>query len=152
MNAPEVVIKAKALGVRLSLNGDRVKLRGPGSALAELKPEVAAHKPEVMAWLREHEEPPFWPWAPNLDADDVARLRTELATHIAALAALEHWPRDRLNEVTARAVRGPLSDLLPNVAHFRERVTEAQAEQQAHDEAARRAWRLIGFDDRRAES
>lgn len=52
MNATVIVNKAKAMGVRLSLNGDKVKLRGPTHAVAAIKPEVAAHKPEIVAHLR----------------------------------------------------------------------------------------------------
>ncbi|MGF6954732.1 hypothetical protein [Paraburkholderia youngii] len=91
----------------------------------------------------------FLPWGPYLEADDVRELRTELVGLIDTLAGIEHWPRNLRDEIMTRAVRGPLSDLLPNVHHFRERLAEAKADAHARELAARRAWRMEGFDDRR---
>jgi hypothetical protein len=42
-------------------------------------------------------------------------------------AAREWWDTQRLNYVLSRAVRGPLSDLLPNLHYFRERVLHTDA-------------------------
>nr|WP_158447129.1 hypothetical protein [Paraburkholderia sp. BL8N3] len=51
----------------------------------------------------------------------------------------------------SRALRGPVYDLLPNLAHFRERVAEIDAECEARHLLRRRAWRMEGFDDRRVK-
>ncbi|WP_233831777.1 hypothetical protein [Paraburkholderia sp. ZP32-5] len=137
MSAVEIVSKAKAMGVRLLLNGDGIKMRGPADAIATIKPVLAAHKPEVIAYLRtvEHEAAPadcsgallapdgglYLPWGPYLSPDDVRRMRAELAELIEDLADSEGWPADHRNDVLSRAMRGPLADLLPNLAYFRER-------------------------------
>ncbi|CAG4889808.1 hypothetical protein [Paraburkholderia saeva] len=92
----------------------------------------------------EHPVGPFWPWAPHLSAADIARLRSELAAMIAGLADLEHWPDDLRAGILDRAARDPLSALLSNVAHFSNRLAEAQADVLAREESARRAWRFDG--------
>ncbi|MGF6792400.1 hypothetical protein [Paraburkholderia sp. 35.1] len=52
MSVAEILCRARELGVRLRVEGDRVKMKGPPEALAELKPEIAAEKEEVMSFLR----------------------------------------------------------------------------------------------------
>lgn len=67
------------------------------------------------------------------------------------LAELEGgWAREYLDDVIGRAMRGPLFDLMPNVAHFRERVAAARAEHDASETKKARSWRLDGFENRRA--
>lgn len=47
---------------------------------------------------------------------------------VEALADLEAWPEEHLvDDVLSRAIRGPLANLLPNLAHFRERFGAARA-------------------------
>jgi hypothetical protein len=91
----------------------------------------------------------FLPWGPYISASDVSRLRAELAEMIEDLAALEGWAREHLNDVICRAMRGPLYDLFPNVAHFRERVAAARGEHDATETKKARSWRLDGFENRR---
>jgi len=57
----------------------------------------------------------YLPWAPHTSADDARRLRAELCNVIEALSTLEGLWLETLDEVLARAMRRPLSDLLPNL-------------------------------------
>ena len=82
------------------------------------------------------------PWGPRFSADDVRRMRTDLVGIIETLADMERWPAEHRDDVLARAVRGPLADLLPNLAHFRERLATAQAQAAARAATSRRAWRF----------
>lgn len=156
MSAAEILLRARTLGVRLWIEGDRVKMKGPAEALAELKPEIAANKPEIMAFLKagggaliDPDGGAYLPWGPYLSADDVFRLRAELAELIEDMADAEDWTPAYRDEVLARAMRGPLYDLLPNLAYFRERVAAFYAECEARQLLRRRSWRMEGFDDRR---
>ena len=90
----------------------------------------------------------FLPWGPYLSEADVRRLRLELVAMIETLAGVECWPRERRDDVLTRALRGPLADLMPNLAYFRARLVEAQAEVHARELALCRAWRMEGFDGR----
>jgi len=92
----------------------------------------------------------FLPWGPYVSASDVRRMRADLAGMIEELAALEGWAREYLDDVIGRAMRGPLSDLLPNVAHFRERVAATRTEHDASETKKARSWRLDEFENRRA--
>jgi hypothetical protein len=83
----------------------------------------------------------YLPWGPYLTPDDVRRMRAELALMLGYLEELEAWPRELLDDVMARAMRGPLADLLPNLHYFRERLTAVRAQVAARNEAARCAWR-----------
>jgi hypothetical protein len=69
---------------------------------------------------------------------------------IEAISTFEGWQREVQNEVLTRAIRGPLSDLLPNLHYFNERLHVLKAQEAAREEMAGRAWRLEGFDDRHA--
>jgi hypothetical protein len=62
-----------------------------------------------------------------MSADDVRRLRAELCNVIKALSTLDGWRLETLDEVLARAIRGPLSDLLPNPHYFRVRLKVLKA-------------------------
>ena len=44
---------ARGVSVTLGQGGQTIRLHGPREALAELKPEVAAHKPDLLRLLRE---------------------------------------------------------------------------------------------------
>lgn len=83
----------------------------------------------------------YLPWGPYLDPESVDRMRGELIGLIETLADMEQWDTGRRDDVLTRAIRGPLADLLPNMAHFNERLTEARAEAQARAELDRRTWR-----------
>jgi hypothetical protein len=43
----------RGVSVTLGQGGETIRLHGPREALAELKPEVAAHKPDLLRLLRE---------------------------------------------------------------------------------------------------
>ena len=160
MNALEIVGMAKASGVRLWLEGDRLKYRGPVSVVNAIRPTLAAHKPEIVEYLRATANDAdavlvpadcvgaltsshgglYLPWGPYLSARDVARLRADLVGMVEALANLEAWTEKHRTDVLARAIRGPLADLLPNIAHFRERLDAARTESTARARRAARAW------------
>lgn len=160
MNVAQILSKARTMGVRLRIDGDRVKIAGPALAVASIKPEIAAHKPEIMAYLRAATDDAadchgglhsrdggvYLPWGPYLSPDDVREMRGELAAKIKQLADLERWPQSDLNEVLTRGIRGPLADLLPNIAHFNERLMAARAVAATLD---RRTWHSEGLDDGR---
>ena len=149
---------AKAAGVRVSLEGDVVKLRGPLAAIATLRPALVPFKSAIVAHLRaaandaddgtagdyvgvqDHGGELFLPWGPTLTVDDVRRLRAELAAMIGELATLEGWPRSLLDEIMVRATVGPLSDLLPNHGYFTARLAAAHDEVKARAVLAARAW------------
>ncbi|QBQ96296.1 hypothetical protein [Paraburkholderia pallida] len=110
--------------------------RDPGNPLEPSEP----FEPTPDSRMEKFGEAAFWPWAPYLAAGDVARLRAELVDTIERLADTEYWPRELLDDVIARAVRAPLSDLLPNLAHFRERLNAAVAEREASRAIRGRSW------------
>ncbi|CAJ9625238.1 hypothetical protein [Burkholderia pseudomallei] len=154
MSIAHVLRKAESMGVTLRLEGDRVKVGGPRAAREAIRPELAAHKPEIVAHLRataNHAEPIpadcvgalrdpdgglYLPWGARLSPDDVLAKRVELAELIEGLADYEGWSDAQRDDVLARATRGPLYDLLPNLAYFRERVIVAAAEYQASEALA----------------
>ena len=82
------------------------------------------------------------PWGPSLSADDVRRMRAELVGMIETLADMENWDEGRRDDVLTRAIRGPLADLLPNLAHFNERLAAARADAEARRIADARAYRV----------
>ena len=84
----------------------------------------------------------YLPWGPCLSADDVRRMRGELVALIEELADLEQWDSGRRDDVLTRAIRGPLSDLQPNMHHFHERLTEARAEKEARALSESRSFRV----------
>ena len=165
MNVDRILNKAQAMGVRLRLDGDRVKMVGPAAAIASIKPELAAYKPAVVARLRAAsgsasncfgaliaaDGGAYLPWGAYLSAADVREMRAELVELIEDLADTDAWAQAFRDEVLSRALRGPVYDLLPNLAHFRERVAEIDAECEARHLLRRRAWRMEGFDDRRVK-
>ncbi|MFP3616517.1 hypothetical protein SB778_41485, partial [Paraburkholderia sp. SIMBA_050] len=75
-------------------------------------------------------------------AADVQRMQTELVGMIERLADLEEWPDEQRDDVLARAVRGPLADLLPNLHHFNQRLTEAASVAAARKAVEKRTWRF----------
>jgi hypothetical protein len=144
VNVRSLFAEAKAVGVRLYLDGGKVKLSGNADAMKALRPKLAPHKAEILAYLQSDERSigEFWPWAPYLGAEDVKRMRTELVGMIERLADTEDWPSELRNDVLARAVRGPLADLLPNLHHFNQRLTEATAAAAAREAVEKRIWRF----------
>ncbi|MGF6663833.1 hypothetical protein QF000_005501 [Paraburkholderia atlantica] len=144
MTVQSLFAEAKAAGVRLYLDGGKVKLSGNAEAMKALRPKLAPHKAEILAYLQsdEHRVGEFWPWAPYIGAADVQRMRTELVGMIERLSDMEGWPPEHRDDVLARAVRGPLADLLPNLHHFNQRLTEANAAAAACEAVEKRIWRF----------
>jgi hypothetical protein len=138
-----LIDEAKAAGVRVYLRDGKIKLRGSEQAMQAIRPRLALYRAELMAYLSaaEQQVSDFWPWAPYLTAADVERFRAELVGMIERLADLEQWPGDHRDDVLTRAIRGPLADLLPNLHHFNQRLTEATAEAAARDAIEKRTWR-----------
>lgn len=159
MNAIAIVNKAKAMGVRLSSNGDKVKLRGPADAIAIIKPVVAAHKSEILAHLRATEndsiETPadcvgalrepggglYLPWCLYIDSVQLAALQQELLEIVDQLANLERWHDDTYDRVIGAIERQPISTLLPDLGYFRDRLRIARAEDQVRQAATQRSWK-----------
>ena len=57
MTAAELVARLRALDVRLSVDGDRLRCSAPKGVLtAELRDQLATRKTEILEWLREHGE------------------------------------------------------------------------------------------------
>lgn len=136
MNAAQILSKAQALGVRLSLSGGLVKLRGSAEAIAEIKPEIAKHKPDIVAWLKSHPESQlahdciglpisdgaYFPWCAPVAPEQVRRWQRELDEAIETLAALEEWPAEKLERMRFLVERQPISTLLPDLHWFLARV------------------------------
>ncbi|MDH6150603.1 MULTISPECIES: hypothetical protein [Paraburkholderia] len=155
MSAADIVERAAAMRVRLWIEGGRISMEGPASAVATIKPEIAAHKSEVLAHLRAAANDAvdctgaligpdggaYLPWGPYLAQDNVRRLRAELFAMIADLAQAEGWTRERHADTMTRAVRGPLADLLPNIEYFSAKVRELRAEATAREVMAARSWK-----------
>jgi hypothetical protein len=68
-------------------------------------------------------------------------MRAELIAMIETLADMEGWDAGQRDDVLTRAIRGPLADLLPNLAHFNERLAAARADAEARSVLDRRTWR-----------
>lgn len=144
MNIRDLIQDANAAGVRVYLRDGKVKLRGSDEAMEAVRSMLAPHKAEILAYLQsaERQAGEFWPWAPYLTTADVERFRTELVGLIEKLADMEQWPDEHRDDVLTRAIRGPLADLLPNIHHFIQRLTEANAEAAARDAVEKRTWRF----------
>ncbi|MCY0388237.1 hypothetical protein OVY01_13515 [Robbsia sp. Bb-Pol-6] len=69
---------------------------------------------------------PFSPWIAPMTADEFDCRRTELVGMIEDLAEIEGWPRDYLDDVLSRAIRGPVGDLRPNWHYFTKRLKEVR--------------------------
>ncbi|WP_083245124.1 hypothetical protein [Paraburkholderia nodosa] len=143
----ELIERAAALGVGFRLDGERLHMTGPKDARDLIRDEATERRSELIAYLRANggaTEPDgglSLPWGPYLDADDVRELRTELRAAIEALCELENWPDALLVDVMTRAMRGPLSDLLPNVHHFHQRLDAVKAETAVRAVLTERTWR-----------
>ncbi|GAQ27628.1 hypothetical protein K6V18_16290 [Ralstonia insidiosa] len=139
MSVAQILSKAKAMGVRLSLNGDGVKLRGPADSIAALKPHLAAHKTEIMAYLRRAAndaadssdypvaDGPFMPWCSPMSSERVAVLLADLRETIGRVADIERWPDDRRAHLLGLVARQPVSSLADDLAYFRERLGAIEA-------------------------
>jgi len=159
MNVAHLLDKARLMGVTLRLDGSTVKVGGPLTARDAIRPELAAHKTEIIAHLRAaaNDDQPipadcsgalrsangglYLPWGPRLSPDDVRLLRIKLIDLIDNLAKMEHWPSETYDSIMSRAMNGPLSDLLPNIEYFHTRLNEQRAAATARELLAARAWK-----------
>lgn len=156
----QILSKADALGVRLFLRGDTVRMVGPESARAAIRPDVVAHKPEIIAYLHQAAndtggvaglpmaDGPFMPYLPPATSDQVRVWQAALDAAIVELAALECWPDETREQVLYRVERQPLSTLLPDLHWFREQIEATQADQAARAALAARCWSGEGFESR----
>ncbi|CAJ0776286.1 hypothetical protein R77555_00173 [Ralstonia mannitolilytica] len=150
MSVASLLSKARAMGVRLILNGDGVKLRGPADSIAALKPELAAHKAEIVEYLRRTaseamqmlgypvQDGPFTPYCVPMTPERIDGLLTDLRTTIGKVADLERWPDDHRVRLLGLVLRQPISTIADDLAHFRERLSALEAVERVRRSRERR--------------
>lgn len=107
---------------------DKVNKRLEEEEKKALEPEAPlAHNDDCGGALRTRSGCFYLPWGPRLSSADVMRMRSDLVGMIEQLSDMEGWPKEHRNDVLTRAIRGPLSDLMPNLAYFRGRLDKARA-------------------------
>jgi hypothetical protein len=75
MEAAGVPAKLEALGVTLSVEGDRLLFEAPAGVLFDVN-ELKAHKPELLAAIRDRSVPPALEEMPDLKFDEKSSLWT----------------------------------------------------------------------------
>ncbi|WP_431226863.1 hypothetical protein [Burkholderia contaminans] len=110
----------------------------PFSRMRAAAPDPANIPPDCVGALHDPDGGLYLPWGPYLSAGDVHRMRVELIGMVEELSMLERWASANREDVLTRVMRGPLADLLPNVAYFRERLEAAHAEATARGALERR--------------
>ncbi|KFX28242.1 hypothetical protein [Ralstonia solanacearum] len=155
MSVAALLSKAQAMGVRLILNGDGVKLRGPADSIAALKPELTAHKPEIVAHLRRAAndvamlshypvaDGPYTPYVVPMSPERVAGLLADLRATIGKVADIEGWTDERRARLLGLVARQPVSTLADDLAYFRERRRAIEATARA----AEIGWRALAEHD-----
>lgn len=143
MSVASLLSKAQAMGVRLILNGDAVKLRGPADSIAAIKPELVAHKPEILAHLRRAAndvadlscypvaDGPYMPYVVPLSPERVGVLLADLRATIGKLADLEGWTGDHLEHMMGLVARQPACTLVDDLAYFLSRLEVVRAAEHA---------------------
>ncbi|WP_322008282.1 TubC N-terminal docking domain-related protein [Paraburkholderia tropica] len=144
MSIADILSKAQSLGVRLTLDGDTVKMRGPADAIAVIKPEIASRKPEIVGYLRkaanapipttddcvgalrDPDGGPYLPWGPYIDREQLAVMQRDLLAAVEELARRESWPDEYFDHVVYCIERQPISTLRPDLAYFNERLRIAR--------------------------
>lgn len=56
MSTATLIRRAHEAGVSLTLNGEKIKIRGKASAVLALTPELREHKADLLLWLQEAEK------------------------------------------------------------------------------------------------
>ncbi len=148
MSVAQILSKARAMGVRLSLNGDGVKLRGPADSVASIKPEIAAHKPALLAYLRRsateaavqahcpvENGPPMSPYVVPMPIERVAELLADLREAINRLADIEAWPVGYRDDLLQRVCRTPPACLEVDLHYFRGHLEAWDAARRVTDAA-----------------
>lgn len=143
MNVSALLDKARAAGVRLILNGDGVKLKGPASAIEAIKPELAPYKSEIVAYLRRMtddtlhmpgyptQDGPFTPYVVPMTPERVAGLLADLRATIGKVADIEGWTDERRAHLLGLVARQPVSTLADDLAYFREHLGAIEAVERA---------------------
>lgn len=149
MSVLNILRRAESLGVRVALNGDAVRLLGRADAVAAIKPEIAAHKPEILGYLRsaanDVEDLSCYPWADGpympyvvpMSSSRVAVLLDERRSTINKLADLEGWADDRRAHLLDLVARQPLSTLADDLTYFRCLLDMAQSVERAAQAVSR---------------
>lgn len=141
MNAAQIVSKAASLGVSLRLDGEMVRIRGPKYARNTILADVAAHKPEIVVYLRRtaSEAPhlpgypvaenggPFTPYCLPMTVERVLGLLVDLRATIGNLAELEGWTDDQQARILGLISRQPVSTLADDLGYFLDLVHAALA-------------------------
>jgi hypothetical protein len=83
----------------------------------------------------------YLPWGPYVDPAKLAAMQRDLFAAIEELGRLERWPDDYFDHVAYCIERQPISTLRPDLAHFRDRLRAARAEEAGRLAASRRAWK-----------
>lgn len=139
MSAAQILSRARAAHVSLWVEGERLRFRGPRDTVDELKPELAAHKPEIVEYLRRAAndaamlshypvaDGPYTPYVVPMSPERVARLLADLRTTIGRVADIEGWTDDYRADLMGLVVRQPVSTLADDLAYFREHLISIEA-------------------------
>ena len=139
MNASEIVIRAKASGIHLWVDGPRLKYQGPTAAVDEIRPVLAAHKSEIVDYLQRVAneaadlarypvaDGPYTPYAVPMSLERVAGLLADLRATIGSVADIEGWTDERRAHLLGLVARHPISTLADDLAYFRERLSAIEA-------------------------
>lgn len=140
MNAARILSKAASLGVSLRLDGDLVRIRGPRDARDCIREDVAANKPEILAYLRRaaNDVPDlskypvadgggrFMPWCAPMSPERAASLLADLRGTIGAIADMERWADERRAQLLGLVARQPAAALTDDLEHFQARMRTLQ--------------------------
>ncbi|MGN8064311.1 hypothetical protein ACTJK4_21855 [Ralstonia sp. 22111] len=144
--AAQILSRARAANISLWVEGERLRFKGPKDAVEELKPELAANKPEIVAHLRRATsdavdlsrypvaDGPYTPYVVPLSPERVAGLLADLRATIGELADREGWTGDQRAHMLGLVARQPASTLADDLAYFlhrRELVRAAELAAQA---------------------
>jgi hypothetical protein len=75
MEAAAVLAKLEALGVALSVEGDRLQFEAPAGVLFDVN-ELKAHKAELLPLIRDRHPPPIFEEMPGIEFDEDLNLWT----------------------------------------------------------------------------
>ncbi|MBN3763407.1 hypothetical protein [Burkholderia sp. Ac-20365] len=133
-----LIAAARAAGLVLTPNGDKLKVRGDGAVIDQWTAELVAHKAEILACLTqegasvgfpfdEESAAPFCPWGPYVTHEMLNEWQHELRRLLAELATVEVWTDERRVAFADYVERQPaLATLRDDIAYFKERLNDAQ--------------------------
>ncbi len=142
MTAFQILNQCQSAGVFVSLNGERLKIIGPQSAVVGFRPILAAYKKGIMAYLKSSHiggdlakgsdwpidsdsAAPFMPWMPMVTPEQLQQWQRDLYEVVNKLATLEQWGSGRLNKILFCIKQQPISTLQPDLHYFRDRLPTA---------------------------